>query len=317
MDRPSSKNLISVIVPTYNRAELLPRALKSIQLQKSVEWECVVVDDGSTDSTSRVMQTFLEDQRFSYFVISRAGVSAARNRGLQIAKGQYIAFLDSDDEWMPHKLSEQLMYMQNGNWKIAQTREFWIRNGVRVNPPMYCEKFEGDLFAASLERCMITPSSVMMHRTLFEEYGVFDERLPACEDYDLWLRITAFTSVGLVDMVGLTRYGGHADQLSSSVAQLDRYRICALFKVLGVDQTLPGATFPTVQKAPYYQASIEKQQQTWELLQKKLLHYSKGCRKHGRIEDVEYINRCLQQLRETTGANRWVGLLDAMSLTQT
>jgi glycosyltransferase involved in cell wall biosynthesis len=299
MDRNAGKNLISIIIPTYNRAEMLSRALKSVLLQKHVEWECIVVDDGSTDQTSVIMQSFLEDPRFSYIATSHAGVSAARNKGLQLAKGQYIAFLDSDDVWMPHKLEKQLIYMQAGSWKIVQTHEIWIRDGVRVNPPKHCEKFEGDLFKASLERCMITPSSVMIHRTLFEEYGTFDERLPACEDYDFWLRICAFELVGLVDMVGLTRFGGHADQLSSSVPQLDRYRICALFKILGVDQSLPPKTPIATQNRSQSQISMEKMAQAWAILDKKTQHYTKGCQKHGRLEDVDYIQECLLKLRNT------------------
>ena len=223
---------ISVILPTYNRNVLLDRAIESVLSQTFTDYELIVVDDGSTDGTERLVR--LSSSKVLYTRLDEnGGVSRARNRGVRSSLGTWIAFLDSDDQWHRDKLREQVSWIhQNPSFKIVQSKEIWIRNGKKVNPPATHIKFQGDLFRASLERCMITPSSVMLTRELFEESGGFNESLPACEDYDLWLRITCRYPVGLVDKFHLQRFGGHGDQLSSTVMGLDRYRIRALLGLL-------------------------------------------------------------------------------------
>jgi glycosyltransferase involved in cell wall biosynthesis len=223
---------VSVIIPVYNRRSLLERAVASVLGQRFRDFECIVVDDGSDDGCETLVCLGEPPVRCIRLPRNR-GVSAARNAGVRAAGAPWIAFLDSDDEWLPEKLSHRVAWARrNPEYRILQTREAWIRNGVRVNAPATHEKSGGDLFAASLERCMITPSSVMMRADLFNEAGGFDESLPACEDYDLWLRITAHHPVGLVDEVLLRRYGGHGDQLSATVPMLDRFRIESLRRLL-------------------------------------------------------------------------------------
>jgi glycosyltransferase involved in cell wall biosynthesis len=224
-------SLISIIIPTFNRKELIQRAVKSVLLQTFGNFELIIVDDASTDGT--VKEQFDTDSRISYIPLPiQSGVAKARNLGVEKSKGHFIAFLDSDDEWLPKKLDCQIGWLkQNPAMQIVQTKEIWVRNGVRVNPPQTHEKFEGDLFETSLERCMITPSSVLLTRTLFDETGGFNESLPACEDYDLWLRICCRYPVGLIDEHLLIRYGGHSDQLSSSTPILDRFRIRSLLDI--------------------------------------------------------------------------------------
>lgn len=226
--------LVSVIIPTFNRARLLPRAIKSVLCQTLRDFECIVVDDGSTDRTDELPVLKNADSRIRYVKLpENRGVSAARNTGVDATSARLLAFLDSDDEWLPHKIEKQVRWLErNRDFSIVQTREIWIRNGKRVNAPKTHEKFMGDLFDASLGRCMITPSSVLLTRALFKECGGFNESLPACEDYDLWLKITCRYPVGLVDEYLLTRYGGHADQLSSAVPVLDRFRIQGLIDLL-------------------------------------------------------------------------------------
>ncbi|MBN2188453.1 MAG: glycosyltransferase family 2 protein [Chitinispirillaceae bacterium] len=226
--------LVAVILPTYNRAALIERAVRSVLGQTFRDFELVVVDDGSTDNTAELPVFKNPDPRLRYVKLpENRGVSAARNAGVKTTSAPWLAFLDSDDEWLPEKLEKQVRWTHaHPDMLIVQTREIWIRHGRRVNPPKTHEKSGGDLFAASLERCMITPSSAMLKRTLFEEAGGFNESLPACEDYDLWLRITRRCPVGLVDEYLLTRYGGHEDQLSATVPALDRFRVQSIIDLL-------------------------------------------------------------------------------------
>ena len=225
--------LISVIIPAYNRKALLPRALSSVLSQRLNDFEVIIIDDGSNDGTD-TLELLRSDHRIRYCKKHQNyGVSKARNTGIQLSTGKWIALLDSDDEWTPDKLHQQIEWLnKNSSFQIAQSKEIWIRNGQRVNPPISHEKFQGDLFEASLKRCMITPSSVIFTRELIEIVGGFNESLPACEDYDLWLRITCNHLIGLVPQFHLRRFSGHADQLSSSIPILDRFRIRSLLELL-------------------------------------------------------------------------------------
>lgn len=225
--------LVSVIIPLFNRKELLPRALNSVLKQSYRNLEILVIDDGSTDGVGELPVLHL-DQRIRYIRLDvNSGVSKARNVGIANAQGSWIALLDSDDEWGPKKIEQQLRWLKsNPSFHITQSRELWIRNGKRVNPPATHEKIGGDLFKESLIRCMVTPSSVIFNKCLIDEIGGFNESLPACEDYDLWLRIASRYPVGLVPEYHLKRYGGHPDQLSSSVPMLDRFRIRSILQLL-------------------------------------------------------------------------------------
>lgn len=223
------KPQVSVIIPTYNRAEVLPRALKSVLAQQNVSFEILVADDGSSDGSEALIRK--EFPQVSYFYQKNQGPSAARNRGIEKARSEWIAFLDSDDEWMPGKLEAQLSFM-DGQYRIAQTDEIWIRNGKRVNPMNKHKKYGGWIFEKCLPLCNVSPSAVMIHKSLFEESGLFDESLPACEDYDLWLRIAAKNPIGLLEKPYLIKYGGHEDQTSRKYPAMDQFRIQSLLKIL-------------------------------------------------------------------------------------
>ncbi len=221
----------SVIIPTYNRYQLLKRAIDSVLSQTLSDFELIVVDDGSTDDTPGVAIEY--EGRIIYIRQDNGGVSKARNRGIHLARSPYIAFLDSDDAWLPEKLKEQCHYINsNPDVLIHQTDEHWIRNGKRVNPMKKHVKKEGAIFLESLERCMISPSSVVIKGELFERFGLFDEDLPVCEDYDLWLRIAARERVGLIEKKLIAKYGGHRDQLSRRFWGMDRFRVYAIIKLL-------------------------------------------------------------------------------------
>ncbi len=226
---PKSQPDISVIIPAFNRAHTLPKALDSVLSQTLKPREIIVVDDGSTDETNAVLANYP-----GLCIISQdnRGVSAARNVGIEKAGGDWIAFLDSDDEWLSDKLEKQWDAICNDDKLICHTDEIWIRNGQRVNPMKKHKKFGGIIYERCLPLCVISPSSVMIHRSVFEDVGVFDESLEVCEDYDLWLRICAKYSILFIDEPLIVKYGGHEDQLSRKYWGMDRFRVKALEKMM-------------------------------------------------------------------------------------
>jgi glycosyltransferase involved in cell wall biosynthesis len=225
----------SVIIPTFNRRAMVREAIASVLAQRCASFELIVIDDGSTDGTGEDLQR-LDADSVRVTRTSNGGPAAARNRGIALARGRFIAFLDSDDLWAPDKLARQAAFMRdNPHVAISQTGEVWIRNGRRINPARRHQKRGGDIFADSLRTCLISPSAVILKRELFDEIGGFDETMAACEDYDLWLRILVRHEVGLLDEPLVTRRAGHAGQLSATIPALDRFRILALAKLLEGD----------------------------------------------------------------------------------
>jgi len=226
---------VSIIIPTYNRPEQTTAAIQSVLNQTFKDFELIVVDDCSTPAFR--FDSLPDDTRLRLITLEQnSGVSAARNRGIEQASGEWIAFLDSDDLWEPKKLAVQMKWLRDNRcYRICQTQEIWIRNGKRVNQPKQWRKKADEIFAESLERTMVSPSSVIINRSLIHEVGLFNEDLPACEDYDLWLRICRTESVGLIDQQLMIRHGGAEDQLSATVPVQDRYRIMAMDSLLKKD----------------------------------------------------------------------------------
>ena len=183
-----SRPLVSIIITTRNREALIPAAIDSVLKQTQQDFELIVVDDGSTAATQEVLHTY--GNRLTSLRIDHSGPSAARNRGIAAAQADLIAFLDSDDCWLPRKLERQLAYCSaHADVLVSQTREIWIRNGVRVNAREKHRMYSGWIYEQCLPLCIVSPSSIMIHRRVFDHVGLFDESMPACEDYDLWLRI--------------------------------------------------------------------------------------------------------------------------------
>ena len=279
MARSPDKPLVSVIIPTYNRDWILKEAIDSVLAQDFSDYELIVVDDGSDDRTPEILAAYGDP--ITVIRQANSGVSAARNRGITAAAGRLIAFLDSDDLWLPQKLSTQVnFFAENPGAVICQTEEHWVRNGVRVNPKKRHLKFSGMIFERSLALCLVSPSAVMIKKALFEAVGVFDENLPVCEDYDLWLRISCRYPVDLIETPLIVKRGGHADQLSRAPG-LDKYRIHALMKLL------EGNLLTAQQK----QAVIRT-------LTEKCAVYAGGCRKRGREEEAQYYDRLADQVRK-------------------
>jgi glycosyltransferase involved in cell wall biosynthesis len=224
-------NTVAVIIPTYNRAGTLGRALESVTTQSWQADEVCVVDDGSIDGTEELVK-----QQYPgtiYIKQQNGGVSSARNKGVEATTSKYLSFLDSDDEWLPKKLETQLGALQaEPDFRLVHSDEIWIRKGKRVNQMDKHRKKGGELFARCLELCVISPSSVVMERSLYLDLGGFDESLPACEDYDLWLRLCSREQVLYIDTPLLRKYGGHEDQLSRQYWGMDRFRVQSLVKLL-------------------------------------------------------------------------------------
>lgn len=263
--------MVSVVIPTYNRCALLGEAIDSVLRQQGAAFELIVVDDGSGDDTQKLVESYGPAVR--YVQQPNSGVSAARNRGITMARGEWLAFLDSDDFWLPGKLRLQLEYLAaNPDLKLCQTEELWIRNGARLNPRKYHAKPSGHCFPRLLERCLVSPSAVMIHRDVFAEVGLFDEGLPACEDYDMWLRIGCRYPLGLLPQPLIVKRGGHPDQLSRSVPVLDKYRIVALGKILR-----SGSLSPAQRKL------------VLQTLEKKCRIYGQGCLRRGRVQEGEEV----------------------------
>ncbi len=227
----------SVIIPTYNRLPFLREAVESVLKQTYQDFELIVVDDGSTDSTAIYARE--NAAHLKYIFQKNQGPSAARNRGIKAAQGEFITFLDSDDLWQKNKLDVQLQFMKaRTNCRVSYTNEIWIRRGVRVNPKKKHSKHSGCIFEHCLPLCIVSPSSVMMRREFFDEVGFFDEALPACEDYDLWLRASLHMPFHFIDKNLIIKRGGHSDQLSTAWG-LDRYRVQALLKLLDKPELTP------------------------------------------------------------------------------
>jgi len=272
----------SVIIPTYNRWPMVGAAVQSVLAQSFLDFELIVVDDGSTDATAVELAKFGSQLR--YFKQDRSGVSAARNLGVRQSCGRVIAFLDSDDLWDPDKLKIQVRFMENTpEVRICQTDEVWIRNGVRVSPKFKHRKPSGDIFELSLDLCLVSPSAVMMTRELFDRCGGFDESLPVCEDYDLWLRIARDSPVPLIAQPLVVKHGGHADQLSRSTWGLDRYRVIALQKLLR--SGVAGARRAAVLRVLEYKVAVLAQ----------------GARKRGKVADAELYQAMLSEFAREIG----------------
>lgn len=262
--------LISVIVPTFNRENFIGYCIDSILEQTYQNFELIIVDDGSNDSTKDILQRYYD--KIKIIRQENKGVSAARNNGLKIAKGDYIAFCDSDDTWLSEKLAIQVNFFdKNPQAIVCYTEEIWIRNGKRVNQCKHHRKFSGDIFEKSLHMCIVSPSSVMMKRTFFDKVGTFDESLPACEDYDLWLRASSYLiPFYFIETPLIRKIGGHEDQLSHTYWGMDRFRINSIIKCL-----------------KHFSLSEEQRQKACSVLEKKCSILYNGAKKRDKCEEAK------------------------------
>ena len=274
------EKFISVIIPTYNRKRLLKKAIDSVLAQTYPYFELIVVDDGSEDNTSELVANCSAD--IVYIKQANKGPAAARNRGIQAARHNLVAFLDSDDWFAADKLQVQIAAMQeNPAYLVSHTQETWYRHGKHLNQKKKHMKNSGDIFRQSLEICAVGMSTVMMHREIFDRYGLFDEEFPCCEDYELWLRVSAEQKFLLVDKPLTQKDGGRDDQLSSIYRMgMDKFRIKAIMKILE-------------------SSSLTEKQKHLALheLERKCMIYGNGCIKHGRDAEGAYYLRLPDMIR--------------------
>jgi glycosyltransferase involved in cell wall biosynthesis len=202
---------VSVIIPTYNRADLLPEAIDSVLAQTWKEMEIIVVDDGSTDRTEETVRRY--DDRVRYFYKENGGPSSARNMGIKEARGAYVAFLDSDDVWEPEKLRIQMDFMrEHPEIKFVCTDSSLI--GPRKSRERKLRKDSmGHLFPILYSNSFIRTSTALMVKECFQEIGYFDERYRSVEDYDVWLRVAKRFPIAYLNQP-LVRYRKHEDNVS-------------------------------------------------------------------------------------------------------
>ncbi len=266
---------VSVIIPTFNRKHTLTRAIESVLNQTYQLYEIIVVDDCSKDGTFDWVQTrypFINLIRLSSANPPR-GVSYARNQGIKMAKYDWLALLDSDDEWLPQKLEHQIQLITDkSNSLFCHTNEIWIRNGIRVNQMKKHQKYGGYIFNKCLDICRISPSSSLFHKSVLDEVGNFDEKLKVCEDYDLWLRISAKYDILFLDEALIKKYGGHNDQLSKINGGIEQYRIIALENIMSSGM---------LKKRQFNKAR--------DSLLKKYYIYEKGLKKREKIDELEKV----------------------------
>jgi len=259
--------MVSVVITTFNRKAFLKEAVLSVLNQDYQDKEIIIIDDGSTDNSFEEVREF----PVRYVWKQNGGISSARNMGIAISKGEFIAFLDVDDLWKKGKLTEQVQKMREDQIDISYTDEIWIRNGERLNQRDRHRKYSGLIFEQCLPLCIISPSSVVIKRRVFDEVGLFDETLPVCEDYDMWLRITSKYPVLFVDKPFIVKRGGHKDQLSRTYEAIDRFRINSLAKIIQSDALSPEMRIAALNE-----------------LRKKCRIYAMGAKKRGRFQEADY-----------------------------
>ena len=276
---------VSVIVPTYNRAEFLNRALMSVVKQTVKCSEIIVVDDGSTDDTANLLHKFSRTIEIPLKIIRQEnkGPAAARNLGITSAKQEYVAFLDSDDHWNKRKIEIQYKILQdNPEYFISHTKEKWLRRGAHLNQKKKHIPRHGDIFDHCLQLCGVGMSTVMIRSDLFEKIGLFDENIRCCEDYDFWLRVSCRFPFYLVNEPLTVKEGGREDQVSSIYRMgMDRIRVYALKKIID----------SKILTEKQYLLAIDE-------FKRKCTVFGNGCLKHGKKNTGRYYLELAESCKE-------------------
>ncbi len=268
--------MVSVVITTYNRRSFLREAVESVLIQNYRNKEIIVVDDGSTDRSYDEVR----DLPVRYLWKENGGISSARNAGIGASTGDYVAFLDVDDVWRKGKLSCQMELMEEEGWPVSYTDEIWVRNGKHLNQKLRHRKFSGFIFERCLPLCIISPSSVVIHKKVFDRTGLFDEDLDVCEDYDMWLKVSSLYPIRFVDKPLIIKRGGHKDQLSKKYEAMDIFRIRSLLNLISA-----GRLNDSMREAAF------------EELHKKCRIYATGAEKRGRADEAAYYRSISENLR--------------------
>ncbi len=226
---------VSVIIPTYNRARFLLKAIDSVFAQKYEDFEVIVVDDGSTDDTKEILKTYLK--KISYIYQKNSGVSSARNAGIRVAKGEWVAFLDSDDEWLPEKLAVQMNFVASHPFIIAHSvnidlSDYDIDSQTSFSHCKFTPmKEEGIIEKPFLHhfryRTTMMPSGVICKKKAAIQAGLFDESLSICEDYDFMSRLALQGSWGFSsDILAVMHKRDENIQRLSATRSIDKITTC-------------------------------------------------------------------------------------------
>ena len=225
--------LVSIIMPTHNRSLLLRRAVSSVLEQTFTDFELIIVDDCSDDDTEHQI-SIINDHRIIYSRLKfRVGAAAARNIAIKSARGQYIAFLDSDDEYLHNKLELQIDKFQGapGNVGIIYCGYYIVYESDHyheVVPPSY----RGNLFDVLLKHNRIGSPTPLVRKECFDSCGLFDESLPSCQDWDMWLRISTKYDFDFVNEP-LAKAHNHGNQISTNIDNkiLSREKLLEKYKL--------------------------------------------------------------------------------------
>ena len=220
---------VSVLIPAYNAEAFLARAIRSVEAQTFRDFEIVVVDDGSTDGTAAVAHGF---SSVRYVGAAHRGEAATRNRGLEEARGELVAFVDADDEWLPEKLARQTAFMQRLESSFSYTDSYLVRDGRRKRYSTLAQPQQGEILSPLLDewldQAFILPTEVMASRALLRSVGGFEDGLPtaANADYGLWLKLALRgTRFDYLDEPLALYYRGHVSDSSDAVAMVERHRL--------------------------------------------------------------------------------------------
>ena len=272
----------SIIIPSYNRKYLLKIAIESVLEQTFKDFELIIVDDGSTDKTKELVETY-KDKRIKYFYQENKGPASARNLGIKNSSGEYICFLDSDDRFRRQKLELTKDYIEKYPlYKIFHTEELWYRNFQYLEQKKIHKKPEGSVFCSALKVCCISLSCACINREVFNKVGLFDEDFPVCEDYEFWLRATLFFPVKLIPFYLTIKEAGPHQQ--SQKKGLDKYRFLALYKLIKNYQ-LPRS---------YLESALKN-------LEEKAKIYIKGAEKRKKTSEVRFIREKIEEINKIYG----------------
>jgi glycosyltransferase involved in cell wall biosynthesis len=281
--------LVSVIVPVFNRSRVTGDAVASVLFQTFTDLEIILVDDGSTAAMDSMTSRFSQDPRFRYLRIEHSGKPGfVRNKGVGFARGSYIAFLDSDDIWLPQKLEHQVDALGRANngrsaeqhIPLIHTREFWLRGEKIVSQKKQRYARRGRIFRDALEKCIIGPSTTLMEKQVFKELGGFRDDLEIAEDYEFWLRLTSRYPVEYIEEPLIVKRAGHGPQLSQKYDQIEIFRLDALRSLVEerwfARNAAPGTDRTTVEMQELAEGEYAR----------KCRIYAEGCRKRGRSKDA-------------------------------
>lgn len=231
--------LVTVVIPCYNHAHYLPDALNSVLAQTFTDWEAIVVDDGSTDNTREAAQRFT-DPRIRYIYQENQGLSAARNTGIEHALGQFLAFLDADDEWEPTFLAQCLSVLQQDkSLGFVYARTFFIDPQGHKLPQLGGQAVAGERFRERILMGGFFPvHAAIVRRSALENVGRFDTALTSVEDWDMWLRVSAQYPVQSIDKP-LARYRVYPGSMSTNAERMHQNRMVVLARLFGSDEGDP------------------------------------------------------------------------------